>query len=137
MQLELFRITSRIIALAKLGRISHARKLFDEMSHRDSVASNAMIASYSELGLHQEALSLFWHMRTCDTRPDHFTLTATLSACTGACELRLRTNIHALVLVLGYQYYFSINNALIDMYGKCLNPSMLPECLTIYIIGMK
>ncbi|GMN33380.1 hypothetical protein TIFTF001_004123 [Ficus carica] len=123
MQFELFRITSRIVALSKSGRISRARKLFDEMSHRDSVAWNAMIASYSQLGLHQEALSLFWRMRTCDTRPDHFTFTATLSACAGACELRLGTNIHALVLVLGYQSYLPINNALIDMYGKCLNPS--------------
>ncbi|GMN33386.1 hypothetical protein TIFTF001_004124, partial [Ficus carica] len=108
---------------AESGRISHARKLFDEMSHRDSVALNAMIASYSQLGLHQEALSLFWRMRTCDTRPDHSTLTATLSACAGDFELRLRTNIHVLVLVLGYQSYLPINNALIDMYGKCLNPS--------------
>ncbi|XP_024032397.1 pentatricopeptide repeat-containing protein At2g36980, mitochondrial-like, partial [Morus notabilis] len=123
MQLEVFRITSRIVSLAKSGRISHARKMFDEMSHRDAVAWNAMLASYSHLGLHQEVLSLFGRMRMCDTRPDHFTFTATLSGCAGACELRCGTKIHALILVSGYRSYLPVGNALIDMYGKCLSPS--------------
>ncbi|XP_062073507.1 pentatricopeptide repeat-containing protein At2g36980, mitochondrial [Humulus lupulus] len=123
MQLEVIRVTSKIVAYAKSGQITHARKLFDGMSHRDSVAWNAMLASYSQLGLHQEALSLFWSMRIMDTRPDHFTFTSTLSACAGACELRHGTKVHALILVLGYQSYVPINNAMIDMYGKCLSPS--------------
>ena len=123
MRSELFRFTSKIVAYAKSGQIASARKLFDGMSHRDSITWNAMLASYSQLGLHQEALSLFYKMRVFDNRPDHFTFTATLSACAGACELRRGTKLHALILVLGYQSYLPINNALIDMYGKCWSPS--------------
>ncbi|PON52275.1 Tetratricopeptide-like helical domain containing protein [Trema orientale] len=123
MHTELFRITSKIVAYGKSGQIAHARKMFDGMSQRDSVAWNAMLASYSQLGRYQEALSLFWSMRVVDTKPDHFTFTATLSACAGSCQLRNGTKIHALILVLGFQSYLPINNALIDMYGKCLSPS--------------
>lgn len=119
----LFQTTSKIAALARSGQITCARKLFDEMPHRDSVAWNAMLTSYTHLGFHQEALSLFHQMRISDTGPDHFTLTATLSACASACNLRCGTKVHALVTVLGYQSYLPVNNSLIDMYGKCLDPS--------------
>ncbi|KAI5324213.1 PREDICTED: pentatricopeptide [Prunus dulcis] len=119
----LFQTTSKIAALARSGQMTCARKLFDEMTHRDSVAWNAMLTSYTHLGFHQEALSLFHQMRIYDTGPDHFTLTATLSACASGCNLRCGTKVHALVTVLGYQSYLPVNNSLIDMYGKCLDPS--------------
>ncbi|XP_015891001.3 pentatricopeptide repeat-containing protein At2g36980, mitochondrial isoform X2 [Ziziphus jujuba] len=97
MNSELFQTTSKIVALARSGWITSARKLFDGMSHRDSVAWNAMLASYSQVGLHQEALSLFYRMRISNILPDHFTFTATLSACAGACELTSGTKVHALM----------------------------------------
>ncbi|KAJ7955029.1 Pentatricopeptide repeat-containing protein [Quillaja saponaria] len=31
--------------------------------------------------------------------------------------------VHALIVVLGYQSFVPVSNSLIDMYGKCLNPS--------------
>ncbi|BFG35245.1 hypothetical protein CerSpe_215190 [Prunus speciosa] len=93
------------------------------MSYRDSIAWNAMLTSYTQLGFHQETISLFHHMRISDIGPDHFTLTATLSAWAGSCNLRCGTKVPALVTVLGYQSYLPVNNSLIDMYGKCLNPS--------------
>ncbi|KDP40035.1 hypothetical protein JCGZ_02033 [Jatropha curcas] len=91
------------------------------MPNRDTVAWNAMLSSYSQLGLHQESLSLYYQMRTSNTKPDHFTFSATLSACAGAASLLNGTRIHALVIVFGYQSSLPVNNALIDMYGKCLN----------------
>ncbi|KAL6276919.1 hypothetical protein ACE6H2_020520 [Prunus campanulata] len=81
----LFQTSSKIaaLALARSGQITCARKLFDEMSYRDSIAWNAMLTSYTQLGFHQETISLFHHMRISDIGPDHFTLTATLSAWAG------------------------------------------------------
>lgn len=123
MSLNLFSTTSRIAYLGRSGRISCARKMFDEMPHRDSVAWNAMITAYSQLGLHRESLSLFARMRTTDALPDHFTMTAALAACTGSGQLLYGTKIHALVYVFGYQHHTAVNNSLIDLYGKCLSPS--------------
>ncbi|KAJ9154434.1 hypothetical protein P3X46_027767 [Hevea brasiliensis] len=121
MHSNLFQITSRINTLARSGCIVHARKLFDEMPYRDTVAWNSMLTNYSHLGLHQEALSLFQHMRTSNEKPDHFTFTAILSACAGSGSLLNGTKMHALVIVSGYQSSLAVNNSLIDMYGKCLN----------------
>lgn len=122
MRSDLFKSTSKLVALARCGRISHARKLFDEMPNRDSVAWNAMITAYSQLGIYQEALSLFSDMTISNYRPDNFSFSATLNACAGACHLRFGTRIHALIVVSGYLYSLPVCNSLIDMYGKCLSP---------------
>ncbi|KAI4317663.1 hypothetical protein L6164_025514 [Bauhinia variegata] len=123
MRSDLFRTTSKITSLVRSGRISHARKIFDEMCERDSVAWNAMLSGYSQLGHYQEALLLFSNMRTSYCKPDNFSFSATLKACAGACDFRFGTTIHALIIVSGYQSFRPVSNSMVDMYGKCLNTS--------------
>ncbi|KAJ8767517.1 hypothetical protein K2173_017586 [Erythroxylum novogranatense] len=118
----LFRITSKITSLAKSGCIEHARKLFDELLTKDTIAWNSMLSGYSQLGLHREALLLFYQMRSSSAKPDHFTLTATLSACASSCSLGIGAKVHAFSIVSGYNSSVPVNNSLIHMYGKCLNP---------------
>ncbi|KAL2530718.1 Pentatricopeptide repeat-containing protein [Forsythia ovata] len=118
MRSYLFQITSKIAVFAKSGRISCARKLFDEMPQRDTVAWNAMLSGYCHLGLHQDALSLLECMRVGNVKPDHFTFTAVLSVCAGK-DLHFGQKFHALVTVSGYNSSLPVNNALVDMYGKC------------------
>ncbi|VFQ64908.1 unnamed protein product [Cuscuta campestris] len=81
-----------------------------------------MLSSYSHLGLHQEAFSLFNNLRCGIVQPDHYTFTSMLSACAGSSELKYGKKIHALLIVYGYNACLPINNALIDMYGKCFRP---------------
>ncbi|CAN1855214.1 G-type lectin S-receptor-like serine/threonine-protein kinase B120, partial [Linum perenne] len=119
----IFHTTSKITSLARSGFLSQARKLFDEMPSRDTVAWNSMLTSYSQLGFHREALSLFHnHMRLSGSKPDGFTFTATLNACAGLGSFRSGTKLHALVIVLGCQTLLPVNNSLVDMYGKCFDP---------------
>ncbi|KAK2646574.1 hypothetical protein Ddye_021769 [Dipteronia dyeriana] len=77
-----------------------------------------MLSSYSQVGIHREALSLFHRMRISNTKPDHFSFTATLSTCAGLNNLQNGAKIHALVIAFGYRCSLPINNSLIDMYGK-------------------
>ncbi|KAE8697839.1 Bifunctional 3-dehydroquinate dehydratase/shikimate dehydrogenase isoform 1 [Hibiscus syriacus] len=91
------------------------------MPHKDSITWNA-ISSYSQLGLHKDALSLFHLMRFANAKPDHFTFTSTLNACSGFGSFRNGTKAHALIITFGYQYYLPVNNSLVDMYGKYLDP---------------
>ncbi|KAL4563025.1 hypothetical protein LXL04_027056 [Taraxacum kok-saghyz] len=115
--------TSKIAALAKSGRVGCARKLFDEMSHRDTVVWNTMLTSYTHLGLYEEALLFFHHMTGINSiRPDHYSFTATLSACASSGKLSYGNKIHALIVSSGYSSPLPVNNALIDMYAKCLDP---------------
>ncbi|KAI3697549.1 hypothetical protein L6452_30642 [Arctium lappa] len=82
-----------------------------------------MLTSYTHHGLYQEALLLFHQMTgNSSIKPDHYSFTATLSACAGSCNLRYGQNIHALILAGGYSSSLPVNNALIDMYAKCLIP---------------
>ncbi|KAI3469454.1 hypothetical protein Pfo_026117 [Paulownia fortunei] len=120
MRSYLVQITSKIAAIAKSGSILCARELFDEMPRRDTIAWNAMISGYSHLGFHQEALSLFSSMRFSNEKPDHFTYTAVLSACAGLKDIKFGRRLHALVIVSGCNSLLPVNNALTDMYGKCL-----------------
>ncbi|KAL0348751.1 UNVERIFIED_CONTAM: Pentatricopeptide repeat-containing protein, mitochondrial [Sesamum angustifolium] len=121
MRSYLVQITSKITELAKSGSVLLARKLFDEMPHRDTIAWNAMISSYSYLGFYQEALSLFSSMRVSNVEHDHFTLTAVLSACRGIKDIKYGQRLHALAIVSGCNSFLPVNNALTDMYGKCLS----------------
>ncbi|MFS7905466.1 putative DHHA2 domain, tetratricopeptide-like helical domain superfamily, DHHA2 domain superfamily [Helianthus anomalus] len=116
--------TSKIAALAKSGRLTHARKLFDEMPHTtETVVWNTMLTCYTHLDLYQEAPLLFNQMTGfSNTKPDHYSFTATLSACAGSCKLRNGQRIRALVVSTGYCSSIPVNNALIDMYAKCLSP---------------
>ncbi|CAA0807117.1 Pentatricopeptide repeat-containing protein -mitochondrial [Striga hermonthica] len=120
MRSQLVQITSKITALAKLGSISQARNLFDQMAERDTIAWNAIISGYSHSGLHHESLSLFNHMRFSNVKPDHFTYTAVLSACAGLRDSKSGQRFHALVIVSGWKSSLPVNNSLIDMYGKFL-----------------
>ncbi|XP_010548904.1 PREDICTED: pentatricopeptide repeat-containing protein At2g36980, mitochondrial [Tarenaya hassleriana] len=119
----LVRLTSKIASLARSGRIKCARKLFDEMPDRDTVAWNTMLTGYSHMGLHQEALSLFTQMRFSDAKPDDFSFTSILSSCASIGEVRIGRKIHALVVLFGYMSSLPVNNSLIDMYGKCFDAS--------------
>ncbi|KAK7363637.1 hypothetical protein VNO77_05787 [Canavalia gladiata] len=122
MRSRLFRNTSKIVALARSGKISHARKLFDEMPDKDSIAWNAMLTAYSNLGLYQHSLTLFGCMRISHSKPDNFSYSAVLHACASASHLPFGTTLHALVVVSGYLSSLPVANSIIDMYGKCLNP---------------
>ncbi|GMH20033.1 hypothetical protein Nepgr_021874 [Nepenthes gracilis] len=121
MRSNLHQVTSKIVALARSGKIINARKLFDEMPNRDTVAWNAMLTCYSQLCMYEEALCLFQQLRITSIKPDQFTFTAALSVSAAARDMRYGLIIHALVVVLGCQNSLHVNNSLIDLYGKCMN----------------
>ncbi|XP_068663042.1 pentatricopeptide repeat-containing protein At2g36980, mitochondrial [Aristolochia californica] len=133
-QRYMFRSTSEIVALSRYGMVAAARKIFDEMLERDTIAWNAMLTSYSQLGLAQQALSLFSNMRFAGVTPDDFTFTAALSVCSNAGNLNYGRKLHTLVVTSGYQHSLPISNSLIDLYGKCMCPSYAAKifnCMSI------
>lgn len=119
--MHLFRITKKLTALARSGQIVNARKLFDEMPERDTIAWNAMLTGYVQLGYHEEALELFGQMRNSNCKIDDFTFTSTLSACAGLGNLQFGLKLHSLIVGLGYNSFLPVNNSLIDFYGKCFS----------------
>ncbi|KAE8708618.1 Pentatricopeptide repeat-containing protein [Hibiscus syriacus] len=83
--------TAMISGYSRHGRVLDARLIFDQMVEKDLVCWSAMISCYAESDHPQEALRLFNELQTLGIRPDQN----------------------------GFGGALPINNALIDMYGRC------------------
>ncbi|KAJ1282157.1 hypothetical protein BS78_03G029100 [Paspalum vaginatum] len=68
----------------KCGKVTAARKVFDQMKTWDLISWNSMIGSYSMHGLCGEALALFQDMAGAMVEPDSVTFVAVLSGCSHA-----------------------------------------------------
>ncbi|XP_043720147.1 pentatricopeptide repeat-containing protein At1g20230-like [Telopea speciosissima] len=65
----------------RCGSIKTARRVFDMMPQRDLVSWNVMIAGYGMHGFGMDAVNLFRHLRVTGLKPNHYTFTNLLSAC--------------------------------------------------------
>ncbi|KAJ4977574.1 hypothetical protein NE237_008354 [Protea cynaroides] len=72
---------SLIDMYGRCGSIKAARRVFDMMPQRDLVSWNVMIAGYGMHGFGMDAVNLFRHLRATGLKPNHYTFTNLLSAC--------------------------------------------------------
>eukprot|EP01018_Ginkgo_biloba_P036993 Gb_08070 [translate_table: standard] len=110
--------TALVDMYAKCGRIEIAQHLFDEMSNRNVVSWNAMIAGYVQNGHANEALSLFLQMQLEDMTPNSVTMVNVLPACANLAVLQQGRGIHGYIIRRGFESDV-VGTSLIDMYGKC------------------
>nr|UPT48663.1 pentatricopeptide repeat protein AaPPR570 [Agave angustifolia]UPT48815.1 pentatricopeptide repeat protein AaPPR852 [Agave angustifolia] len=75
---------SLIDMYAKSGSIGDSFKVFSSIREKDVVSWSLMIKAYAWNGSAKEALDLFQLMRKTETRPNHITFLAILSACSHA-----------------------------------------------------
>ncbi|XXG81276.1 hypothetical protein AAC387_Pa09g1951 [Persea americana] len=73
--------TALLLMYAKCGNLEGARRIFDYMPRKDTVAWNTMILANSMHGHGEEALSLFREMIDLDVKPNSVTFTGVLSGC--------------------------------------------------------
>lgn len=122
-------IHNNIIAkYASLGDVFIARKLFDEMPHRNSVTYNTMISSYSRDGFLEEALGLFDEMRKCGFKPTQFTFGGLLSC--HWLDVFEGMQLQALIEKSGLLYVDAyVGTSLLGMYGR---HGFIDEALEIF-----
>ncbi|CAI0384339.1 unnamed protein product [Linum tenue] len=106
---------------AKMGLISSAKRVFDNLDWKDSVSWVAMIAGLSKNGCEGEALHLFceMHMNKVEVEPSVFTFTSAVSAAGNLAEVKQGKLIQAMIFKRGFDSEIEISNALITMYAKC------------------
>lgn len=75
-----------VAALASSGRISLARKMFDEMpvKERNLLTRTALVCALAAHGKGEEALAMFKGMASDGLRPDHVAFIGALTACSHA-----------------------------------------------------
>ncbi|KAM7279868.1 hypothetical protein ACFE04_007002 [Oxalis oulophora] len=103
---------------SRFGDLEKARKVFDEMSHRDIVSWNTLISGYSANGFWDESLEMFLDLRMNGFLPDKYSLSSVLSACGGLIAVTEGQIIHGLVEKIGVELDVAVSNGLLSMYFK-------------------
>ncbi|XP_051151687.1 pentatricopeptide repeat-containing protein At2g34400 [Andrographis paniculata] len=112
-------VHSLITMYSRCGEMICARKVFDEMTDRDSVSWNSLISGYARVGFAGKAVEMFGKMREGGFEPDQMTLVSVLGACGDLGDLQLGRWIEVFVMEKGMELNSYIGSALINMYGKC------------------
>ena len=113
-------VGSSLISLySKCAELENAYRMFEEMPVRNVVSWTAIIAAFAQEWQVDVCLDLFHQMRNSMWKPNEFTFTSLLSACTGSGALGHGRSAHCQTIQMGFDSYVHIANALVSMYCKC------------------
>ena len=113
-------VGSSLVSLyGKCAELENAYRVFDEMPVRNVVSWTAIISAFAQEWQVNVCLELFHQMRISTWKPNAFTFTSLLSACTGSGALGHGRSVHCQTIQMGFGLYVHIANALISMYFKC------------------
>ncbi|XP_068636229.1 pentatricopeptide repeat-containing protein At2g39620 [Aristolochia californica] len=110
--------TQLVNSYSSFGHTETARLIFDSVTKPSTVLWNSMIRAYTRSGQHEEGLDLYNVMLERGVKPDKFTFTFVIKACTGASDTGKGTLIHQEITRTGLDCDVYISAALIDMYCK-------------------
>ncbi|KAG9439309.1 hypothetical protein H6P81_019474 [Aristolochia fimbriata] len=80
---------------------------------------NSLIAKFSRSHQYSEALQLFDQIFSFHRlRPDHYTLSSTITACTGLRDYQTGKQLHGYVIRAGFENYAHVSNTLLSFYAK-------------------
>ncbi|XP_021718150.1 pentatricopeptide repeat-containing protein At3g26540-like [Chenopodium quinoa] len=116
---DLLSWTSMVSGYAMAGRLKEAQELFDKMPERSIISWNAILAGYVRFGQWEEAQSFIFKMRQNINDADGVTLNLVLNVSTALSDIECGSQAHAYIYRHGFESVIYVNNALIDMYGKC------------------
>lgn len=116
-------LSNSIISMyAKFSEAQSARKVFDEMPHRDPITWNSMMNCYVQNGYFIEAIGMFKEMYLLDLVPKPELLASLLSMCGRKMSLSVGRQIHNLVIVddrIKEEESVFLSTSLVDFYFRC------------------
>ncbi|XP_056169551.1 putative pentatricopeptide repeat-containing protein At3g47840 [Syzygium oleosum] len=112
-------VNSRLKELVKLGQLSDARRMFDDMPRRDEISWTTMISGNVAAMNAGEALGLFLNMWVAPgLKMDPFILSLALKACGLDVNLKLGESLHGYAVKSGLKNSVFVGSTLLDMYTK-------------------
>ncbi|KAJ4705802.1 Pentatricopeptide repeat [Melia azedarach] len=118
LNLDIWVCNTLLAMYSEAGRSKDAKFVFQEMSERDSVSWNSLIASYIQDEKYVDALEIFSNMLQNQNLVDYVTFTSALAACSDPKFVIQGKIVHALVITMGLQANLIVGNALVSMYAK-------------------
>ncbi|XP_028768673.1 pentatricopeptide repeat-containing protein At2g21090 [Neltuma alba] len=116
---DVFVWTTLVSGYANWGNMNSAVELFNQMPEKNSISWTSLIGGYAKLGLGHEALEVFRKMITHHVKPDQFTYSSCLSACSITASFKQGKQIHAHLIRNNIRINNILVSAIIDMYSKC------------------
>ncbi|XP_048428791.1 pentatricopeptide repeat-containing protein At2g01510, mitochondrial [Pyrus x bretschneideri] len=111
-------ITELLTNFALLGDMSYARQLFDQMHKPRVFLWNTLIRAYVKNRIFMEAALVYRQMHVLGIRPDQFTYTFVVKACTEQPELWAGSAVLAHVVKYGLEFVAMVRIELVAMYMK-------------------
>lgn len=110
---------SVLFMYARCGSLDDARRVFDEMPHKDMVTWTSMITGYAQNERANDAILLFPQMIRDGARPNEFTLSSLVKSCGLIASYGDGRQIHASCWKYGCQSNVFVGSSLVDMYARC------------------
>ncbi|KAI3774913.1 hypothetical protein L1987_49476 [Smallanthus sonchifolius] len=111
--------SSMVDGYCKLGEIGKARELFDTIPERNVVTWTAMIDGYIKTLCFEEGFALFLQMRReSEIELVSNTLTVVFEGCGRFDRYKEGLQIHALVMLMGFDFDTFLGNSVITMYCR-------------------
>lgn len=111
--------TALVSMYGKCRNLKDAKSVFDNITMRNVVSWNAMIAAYAQNNGGREAIQLFHRMESEGVTAERATFVSVFSACASVADLHEGVRMHGKFLDIGIPCDVVIGNALVNMYGKC------------------
>lgn len=111
--------TSLVDMYGKSKELKLAEQVFGQMSEKNLISWNAMIATYVQNGQSRQALKIFRDLQNKPIRPDATTITSILPAYAEIALLREGKQIHSYIIKLDFGSNTFITNSTVYMYAKC------------------
>lgn len=108
-----------LVACLKLGFNDYAYKVFDCMCCPDVVSFTSLVSGFAKSGWEYKAVEIFVDMISLGVEANEYSYVGILSACIRLGSLSLGSQVHGLVVKLGYLDSVYVSNALLGLYGKC------------------
>ncbi|KAG0503328.1 hypothetical protein HPP92_003400 [Vanilla planifolia] len=112
-------LNSLISTYLKLGFLSEALKVLEEMPFPDVVSFSSIISHCAKSGVEEKAVGLFNQMRHMLIDPNEYSFVAIVTSCIRQSNLQMGSQVHALAFKTNYSSFIYVANALMGMYVRC------------------
>ncbi|KAL4350697.1 putative pentatricopeptide repeat-containing protein At3g15130 [Arachis duranensis] len=103
----------------KCRHIAKARKVFDQIEHKNVVPWSALILGYAQEDNLQESINLFHQLRESRHKVDGFVLSSLIGVFADFALVLQGKQMHAYTIKVPFGLEASVANSVLDMYMKC------------------
>ncbi|KAI3769154.1 hypothetical protein L6452_00254 [Arctium lappa] len=110
--------SAAIDMFSKCESLDTSIRIFKEIDIWDSAVCNSMISNYANHRLEANAMQIFALSFNKNVRPTEFTLSSVVSCAAVFLAAVQGTQLHSLVVKLGFEHDLVVSSSLVEMYSK-------------------